>query len=507
MFPSEGFQSGGIYVSVARIPLKSLAVPKKRLKVAGTLKCEIVRPEGETWDEVGSRMRALRDTLAPALNETMRELYPAAMAWIGAIRDGNKDEVKLRSKWQNVAKKTLLAKWKEEMSRKLAFETSRRDDVNERTFAPPLDVLSDRELVLARFNGQPLKDLLASRASIPSWKRGAAYYAEGRACAIDGSPDKARLKFPLWGSGSRATTLVIVPCGNQHRSLWNKLVVGDYKMGRVGISYCERKRNWYALISWTGEVEVEMQKGQQAACNFGVNVFLQAVAEDGSSFRVDGSDILVTRKRFAHRRWSIQKSLDTMGRGSRGHGKRRRLAPITKIEDAENRWMETKCRTVAAELVKWCVRHRVGVINLEDLEGIRDGKAASMHHTNVKRLIHQWSFYELRLAVERQASEFGVQVKVDTAEFNSQRCPRCGYTSEENTKQVSGREEYIIHHGKAYSRRDKMRMFECVSCGFKADGDVVAAANHLNDAAGVIAKLKSLHRNSVREKTNVALEA
>lgn len=498
-------------------------------KIAGTLKCQIIKPDGETWDAVGSRMRALRDTLAPALNETMRVLYPAAMAWISAMRDGNKDEVKLRGKWQNVAKKQLLSQWKTEMARKMEFELLRQleqerkkpgftrlsqrelnlleEGIRERctrSFAPPLDVLSDRELVLARFNGQPLKDLLASRASIPSWKRGAAFYAEGRTCSVDGTPNSARLTYPLWGSGSRATRLAVAPCGSQHRALWRRLVAGEVKMGRVGISYCERKRKWYALISWTGESDIKPVEGQRAACNFGVNVFLQAVAEDGASFRVDGGDILVTRKRFAHRRWSIQKSLDTMGSGSRGHGKRRRLAPLTKLEDAEHRWAQTKCRMVAAELVKWCVRHKVGAVILEDLTGIRDADDES-EHVNVRRLIHQWPFYELRLAIERQAAEFGVSVEHRSATYNSQRCPECGTVDSDNVRQVTGREEFIEHHGRAYSRSDKRSVFRCVSCDYKADGDVVAAANLLADSAQSVAKkVKRVSRKKARETTELA---
>lgn len=310
--------------------------------------------------------------------------------------------------------------------------------------------------------------------------------------------------FPLWGSGSRATQLAVAPCGKFYETLWGKLVSGEYKLGRVGISYDQRKRKWYALISWTAEVEIANQTGQSAACNMGVNVFMQAVAEDGAAHRVDGADILVTRKRFAHRRWSIQKALDTMGTGSRGHGRKRRLMPLTKIEDAEGRWAQTKCRMVAAELLKWCGRHRVGRLILEDLSEVRDSVSAD-EPAAVRRMVHQWPFYELRLAIERQAQEHGVTVELKSAAYNSQRCPVCEHTDPENVKQVQGREEFHLHHGRAFSRREKRSMFECGKCGAKMDGDVVAASNLLAAEGGpVLKKVAKRSRKTAREKTGIA---
>ena len=65
------------------------------MKLAGTLKCEIIKPinsDGKSiWNEVGPRLMALRKTLAPALTMTMRELYPQAVGVIYLFKSGNKD--------------------------------------------------------------------------------------------------------------------------------------------------------------------------------------------------------------------------------------------------------------------------------------------------------------------------------------------------------------------------------------------------------------------------------
>src|SRR5690606_38672855 len=69
-----------------------------------------------------------------------------------------------------------------------------------------------------------LKDLIAGRSSLPSWRAGATFSARSRTCRIEGKPDEARLAFPLWATGAKATVFAVAPCGGSARALWTKLV-------------------------------------------------------------------------------------------------------------------------------------------------------------------------------------------------------------------------------------------------------------------------------------------
>ena len=464
------------------------------MKLAGTLKCEIVKPIGASWDEVGARLRLLRRTVAPALTMTMRELYSEAMSALRAIKAGDADARKLQQCWQARVEKVLRANWTREIAAALEYDSKQAKKgkgLDPRTYLPAQEYLSaeTRHNILARWVGKPFKDLLASRVSVPSWRTGAAVYARNRECPVSGDPDHAVLHYPLFGGGKKQTRLAVAPCGNGHRALWERLVSGELHKGRVGITYCKRKRKWYALISWVEECEVESAGTKRAAVNMGVNVMLQAVSESGDVYTVDGGDVLAARRGFAARRRSIQKSLDHMGRGSRGHGRKRRLLPLTKLDDAEHRYCETKNRQNAARLIEWCVEHRIGTLYLEDLTGIRDGDGARDEHANVMRLIHSWPFAEQRAAIEREGAERGVEVKAHPAHYDSQRCPRCGHTCEENSKQINGRAHFkrlksAEGSEEVWERHDRRTVFKCVECGYRADGDLVAASNLLAEASG-----------------------
>ncbi len=494
--------------------------------IQGTLKVQVIKPIGESWDVVGERLRTLRRVIGPALNQTMRLLYPRALQHIhgeeaeqsletavygAAVKDGRclaigieRDEMiqkKLNENTENAMKARAVKELGRPDVRKLSLpallELARpnhaklADDIQKtiervdttRSHAPILASVADATAkgIVARFRGEHLKDLQQGRASLPSWKVGAPLVARAHDCAVAGSANEANLSFPLWKSGAGATVLRVAPNGASGRATWSRLVRGEYKLGTVSLKYDERRRKWYALITWTGEGALRPSAGQAASLNFGVNVFLTAVAEDGTIHRVDGGDILHMRRKAWHRRSDIQRSLDSRGDGGRGHGKTRALQSITQIEDADSRFSATKNRQVAAGLLTWCQRHGVGLLYVEDLKDLRDSVGAD-EHSEVKRLIHTWPFFQLRKDIERAAEKAGtVRIQVSSPSHVSQTCPWCDHVSADNVKTKPGRKEFLSYHGREWSRADKTTVFTCVNekCLAYMDGDAVACVNHL----------------------------
>ncbi|HET9954148.1 MAG TPA: transposase [Polyangiaceae bacterium] len=497
---------------------------------------EIIKPLDETWSDVGARMRALRKTLPLALNFALRDVFSRAMTQVEQVANGERAD----TRWQDDVRKRLRYHWEAQLTRQGAWVAKRSKAkapmVSDRALAAPGDVLCSEtsDYITSRFSGQHFKDLLAGRAGVPTFGGGKSFFSEGRHCSISGSPEKAELSFPLWGTGKRATRFAVAPCGDGHAALWRRLVEsadhrvetidlikqskqGDtrkqalleletkrvLKMGRVGIKYNERKGKWFALISWTEYLPDLIEGGLAAACNFGINCFVAALAEDGSTYEDVGTDIIATRTRYQHRRRSLQRCVHHRGSGSRGRGVKRREKPLTDLGDAEARWVRDRIRRAAADFASWCVSHGVGVVYLEDLTGLRDSferATSGTAHEEVKRWIHNWAFYETQCAFQRQLEESSIVVQRDKARFVSRRCPRkeCGHTAAENVKCVGGDwvpvpdhtlqrlrgmdGEYRVTGGKLYQRQRKQNWFECVNCGFRADGDKVACANHLQDA-------------------------
>jgi putative transposase len=95
-------------------------------------------------------------------------------------------------------------------------------------------------------------------------------------------------------------------------------------------------------------------------------------------------------------------------------------------------------------------------IALEDLQGIREraGKTVSRRR---RRVLHSWSFFQLRAFIAYKAVRAGVRVVYVNPAYTSQTCSACGHCEKANRKSQS--------------------KFLCRSCGFSAHADVNAAVN------------------------------
>jgi len=525
------------------------------MKRAGTLKLEIIKPDGERWTpRIGPRLRHMRSALPLALNFAFRDVFPSAMAELEATLDGKRD--KANAQWRNDVRKRLAFHWARQLERRRDYKPKRGqrfEPVDATVFDPVGDVWCSEtsDHIVSRFAGEHFKALLAGRAGVPTFEGGGkAFYAEGRKCEASGTPDEARLTVPLWGSGKKATRLVVAPCGNSARALWHRLVadserreeivaleraaktalpkdgteqqiaearaereraahalieLGALKMGKVGIKYDERKRKWYALISWSEYCEEGYIEGQAAAVNFGCHVLLQALAEKGEIWERTGTDVLVMRRRFQARRWSLGKAKRSHGSGGRGRGVKRRELPLRKLSERETRWVENWIRVTAADFVKWCLEHRVSDVHLEDLSGVREAFERSTGgeaHEELKRLIHNWPYYQAQQAIERQCAEHGIRCHYKAASWDSQRCPSCRHTAPGNVKtmEVSGATKLI--DGDFWRKVEKRSRFECEKCGLKHAGDVITCANHLLDVGKTHALEKM--QEAARKRSKIA---
>lgn len=503
------------------------------MKIGGTLKVEIVDAVGVDIRDIRQRFHAMRSTLPLALNFAFRDVYPAAMGQLEDIMNGEKAS----EAWQNDVRKRLRHHWTLRLEGRKVFRAKNREakgasQVEEASHLPVGDVWCSEtsDHIVSRFKGEHLRDMLAGRGSPPESRgSGKAFFAEGRACEVGGGPDVARLKIPLWGMGRKGTELAVAPCGKSAVVLWQRLVKGSddrprivelervakarvpkegpesliaeakaareraahelmemraLKLGKVGIKFDERKRKWFALISWTEHRIEGYVEGQAAAVNFGCHVLIQAVAEDGTTWERAGHDVLASRLNHQAARRRIARCTRSRGNASRGRGVKRREKVMGDRSGDEARFVQNWIRVMAADLGRWCLEHHVSDLYLENLSGIRDTferKTGGDAPETMKRLIHQWPYHEAQQAIVRQMSEIGVRCHFKVAYLVSQRCPQCLYTSPDNVKTIDLGGLARIIDGELWRKVEKKTWFKCVECGTSASSDVIACVNHLVD--------------------------
>jgi IS605 OrfB family transposase len=97
----------------------------------------------------------------------------------------------------------------------------------------------------------------------------------------------------------------------------------------------------------------------------------------------------------------------------------------------------------------------------EDLQGIRTRAKGTVKHQ--RRVLHAWSFFQLRAFIAYKAALTGVRVIYVNPAYTSQTCSQCGHCEQANRKSQA--------------------KFLCRSCGFSAHADLNAAVNIRSRAA------------------------
>lgn len=103
-------------------------------------------------------------------------------------------------------------------------------------------------------------------------------------------------------------------------------------------------------------------------------------------------------------------------------------------------------------------------IALEDLQGIRERAQRTVTKRH-RRVLHTWSFFQLRAFIAYKAALAGVRVVYVNPAYTSQTCSACRHCEKANRKSQS--------------------KFLCRSCGFSAHADVNAGVN-IGSRAAVI---------------------
>jgi putative transposase len=233
------------------------------------------------------------------------------------------------------------------------------------------------------------------------------------------------------------------------------------RIGDAKLWYDQCKKRFYLLVSLELEVPDPTFESHKQVIGVDVGVRYLAVTSTstGEPTFHSGKAVRERANHYARLRKRLQQ------KGTRW-AKRR----VRRIAQRERRLKQQANHLVSKQIVS---THPQSLIGLEQLHDIRErvrrrtrrrnktGKgteSVSPKARKANRVYSQWSFAELQSMIAYKAVLTGsMAIKVD-ANYTSQSCPKCGWTSEKNRPE----------HG---------LLFQCQNCHYELHADLVGARN------------------------------
>ena len=342
--------------------------------------------------------------------------------------------------------------------------------------------------------GKYKQEAFRGSRSIPSFREGPPVRWRDGEWKIARVPEKSGsydLTLPVHTDGRKVeyATFRIVPDGGAMHG-WMKrmtdpdeLAAGTVKQCDARAVYSETKKQWFVKL--TGRFQYERPKpgDHVAAMRRGVNNAFVIVYDDGSVRMIGGGDVLAFKRKIKARMESVRRHMKSIerGTGACGHGKKRRQAPIVKIHDSEERFVDSRCKQWAAGIVKDLKRRGVGklIVAASNVKEFTD----SVDSTFIQALLRNWPFAKSLDKVKSVCELAGVEVVEKEASFNTRRCPQCKHVHQ---KRQGGRPEAEMD---VYEVEDP-KTFTCEVCHLKRPADQILAWNFLLDEVGSQEPLK-----------------
>ncbi|TDE87385.1 RNA-guided endonuclease TnpB family protein [Deinococcus sp. S9] len=224
------------------------------------------------------------------------------------------------------------------------------------------------------------------------------------------------------------------------------------EVGAAKLYYQKSKKQYYLLVSLEVELPDPQPEDHTRVVGVDVGQRYHAVVTDTQQHSKFFSGKAVNQKkdRFARVRKSLQR------KGTRSATRR-----LVEFSGRERRFIADRNHSLASQILKLYPHAFIGLENLKDIRTRTEGRSnpkASKKAKRAKRRRSQWSFAELQTFLAYKAPLVGsMAVKVD-ANYTSQACTRCGYTSRDN-------------------RPEKGLMFVCRGCGYQVHADLLGSRN------------------------------
>lgn len=439
----------------------------RKCTVVKTARCLIVRPVDGDWDALGRTLRALQTPAHRVLTNVARDLELA--------RHDASNEKPLRSLCYDFVKK----RWAEERDAARARCARKRggyqgDEAVAEVLPSSALALGMDGVVYERWKRFD-KDRWSGKSTLPTFRSKPSLCVAGQGVRLRARDGRYLLRVSLLPGHGTANTLAVRPYAGKDHGVLNRVLDGTATLGSIQIKRDGKdgphKGKWMVLISCSEERVEPPAAGRTMAVHRGVSNFLtMAIAREGNrSARTrivqTGDDIVRSYAIYDRRLRSMQKQKGQVGKGARGHGKKRREQHLKNLKGKQANRIASKCEQVAADLMRHAQRDGVSRILIEDWANpASEGDSAPLGR-HVAAIVRRFPMGRLRDCIERAAELRGIRVERVSTYYNSCRCPKCEHVHETPPLHRDGRQ--------------KLTVFQCHECDLKRPVDVVFAWNML----------------------------
>lgn len=164
------------------------------------------------------------------------------------------------------------------------------------------------------------------------------------------------------------------------------------------------------------KIETELDENTTVGVDLGIAVPAMCALNNDMYKRLaigSADDFLRVRTKHQEQRRRLQKSLKN---SNGGHGRKKKLKPLDRMNKAEAHFVETYCHMVSKRVVEFAVKNRAKYINIENLNG----------YDSSEFILRNWSFYKLQQYITYKAERYGIRVRKVNPCFTSQICSVCG---------------------------------------------------------------------------------
>ena len=314
------------------------------------------------------------------------------------------------------------------------------------------------------------KDIMAGKVSVPSMDAGQPIdvYAKGitlhrlegekgdyiATLSLLNNKAKAVLSLPsgridmILKASDKTQTAILDRCLNgEYRICGSQLI---YEGGKEKKGKKDKPKVWLYLCYGFEPEMPELDDNRIMGVDLGMKLpAVMAFNFNDKKYEVIDDNRILNRKVRLDKMLSMSKrQCQWRCNGNSGHGRKKKVDVYERYSHKSHNLSMDINHQWSKYIVETAVKNKCGVIQMEDLSGIKASR---------QNFLGNWTYYDLQQKITYKAEEKGIKViKVDPC-YTSQMCPVCGYINKRN--------------------RSTQADFECLECGHIANADYNAARN------------------------------
>lgn len=448
---------------------------EKQFKV---LKLKIIKPVNMDWKELGQSLRDTRYRVYRLANLAVSEAYLAFHLW----RAGKTDAIPKATAGQlNRRLREMLL----EEARKKAEDDAKKNEVETKKFSKT-GALPDTvagALFMYKVRGliskEKWKQVIRGQSALPTFRNNMAVPIRCDKIAqrrLERAGREVQLDLMIRNKPYPRVLLGTQGIGESAEAIIERLLSNEsqgnqgYKQRYFEVKEDETRTWWlYVCYSLPAPTPTRLDASRIVGVDIGFACPVYAAISNGHArlgyraFSSLAARVKALKLRTMKRRREIQwggRSLISGEAARSGHGRKRKLLGIEKLQGRINHAYTTLNHQMSATVVKFAIENGAGTIQIENLEGLPEKLSGTF-------LGQMWRYFQLQEFLQYKAEENGIVIRKVNPQYTSQRCSQCGQINQEFTRKARDR-----NAAGGYSTR-----FKCPACEFEADADYNAAKN------------------------------